>query len=86
MGKYQRPDDCMHKHPNVCGLSDALNPFAIEQLPSIMANQPYDISLHLVLPATESNFALGNFMATLKFTTAYNESITTVRRSVSVQM
>ncbi|KAF8530977.1 putative adipose-regulatory protein-domain-containing protein [Gautieria morchelliformis] len=63
---------------------DAINPFANQQLPPVMADQPYDISLHLLLPATESNFALGNFMATLKLTTAYNESITTVRRSAAL--
>ncbi|KAF8577892.1 hypothetical protein K439DRAFT_1363629 [Ramaria rubella] len=60
---------------------DGLTPFASSQLPPIMADQPYDIILHLVLPATESNFALGNFMTTLKLTTAYNESLITIRRS-----
>ncbi|KAF8525169.1 hypothetical protein BU17DRAFT_74550 [Hysterangium stoloniferum] len=63
---------------------DAVNPFAITQLPPIFANQPYDVSLHLVLPATEANYALGNFMTTLRLSTTYNESLITVRRSTAL--
>ncbi|KIJ23591.1 hypothetical protein M422DRAFT_195758 [Sphaerobolus stellatus SS14] len=63
---------------------DAINPFAIAQLPQIYSDQPYDISLHLVVPATESNYALGNFMITLRISSAYNESIVTVRRSTAL--
>lgn len=80
-GEYQQLS--IISTPNVCGPSDGIIPFAIEQLPLVMAEQPYDVSLHLLLPATESNFALGNFMATLKLSTAYNESITTIHRPVS---
>jgi len=63
---------------------DAVNPFAVTQLPPIFANQPYDISLHLVLPATEANYALGNFMTTLRLSTTYNETLTTVHRSTAL--
>jgi len=37
-----------------------------------------------VVPATESNYALGNFMTSLRLATAYNETITTVRRSTAL--
>lgn len=34
-------------------------PYAHVPLPSLAAKQPYDISLRLLLPTSESNFALG---------------------------
>lgn len=59
---------------------DSVNPYANVDLPHILHNQPYDVSLHLVIPATESNFALGNFMTSLRFSNSYNETLVTVRR------
>jgi hypothetical protein len=63
--------------------SDGIPPYAEVALPKLVAQQPYDISLHLVIPATEPNFALGNFMTTLKLATVSNETLITIRRPVS---
>jgi hypothetical protein len=59
-------------------------PYAEVNLPKLVTGQPYDISLHLVIPACESNFALGNFMTTLTLSTLANETLTTVRRPVGI--
>ncbi|KAF9244566.1 hypothetical protein BU15DRAFT_41957 [Melanogaster broomeanus] len=59
---------------------DGVPPYADVSLPPLSATQPYDISLHLVLPVSESNFALGNFMTTLSFSTPSNRTLTTIRR------
>lgn len=61
---------------------DLVNPYADVELPSILYDQPYDVSLHLVLPATESNYALGNFMASLRLSNSYNRTLAIVRRPV----
>jgi hypothetical protein len=45
--------------------------------------QSYDVSLHLTIPAVESNYALGNFMASLTVTTPSNVTIVSVRKPVS---
>lgn len=51
-------------------------------LPSLVAQQRYDISLHLTVPATESNYALGNFMTSLTLSTSSNKTLTSIRRPV----
>ncbi|KAI0076234.1 hypothetical protein K474DRAFT_1645251 [Panus rudis PR-1116 ss-1] len=63
---------------------DGLPPYAKIALPPIAVQQPYDISLHLVVPATESNYALGNFMATLTLSTPSNTTLSSVRRPAIV--
>ena len=64
--------------------SDGPVPYAEVALPSVIAQQPYDISLHLVVPANEANFALGNFMASLNLMTPSNGTIATARKPVSI--
>jgi hypothetical protein len=62
--------------------SQSVTPYASAALPPIQASQPYDISLHMRLPISESNMSLGNFMATLTLVTPSNETLVTVSRSV----
>ena len=64
--------------------SDGGSPYAEVKLPTIAAQQPYDVSLHLVVPATEANFALGNFMSTVTLVTPSNVTIVTARKPVSI--
>ncbi|GJJ13913.1 hypothetical protein Clacol_008170 [Clathrus columnatus] len=59
---------------------DSTNPYAEVELPYILYGQPYDISLYLVLPTTESNYALGNFMASLRLSNPRNETLAAIRR------
>ncbi|KAI8981256.1 hypothetical protein BD414DRAFT_464337 [Trametes punicea] len=59
-------------------------PFAEVPLPSVVAQQPYDISLHLVVPANDANFALGNFMASLTLMTPSNGTIAAARKPAIV--
>ncbi|KAL4070817.1 putative adipose-regulatory protein-domain-containing protein [Scleroderma citrinum] len=59
---------------------DGTPPYAEVSLPQLSASQPYDISLHLVIPASDSNFELGNFMASLTLATPSNRTLATVRR------
>ncbi|KAI9460996.1 putative adipose-regulatory protein-domain-containing protein [Lactarius psammicola] len=59
---------------------DGLPPYAETQLTSFNPTQPYDISLHLVVPTTPSNYDLGNFMTTLTLTGPSNRVLTTVRK------
>lgn len=63
--------------------SDGLPPYAETQLASFNPTQPYDISLHLVVPTSPSNYDLGNFMTTLTLTGPSNRVLTTVRKPVS---
>jgi hypothetical protein len=58
-------------------------PYAETDLPRLVTQQPYDISLQLVVPASEANIALGNFMTVLTLATPSNKTLATVRRSVS---
>lgn len=77
-------DECMSKaYPRY---REGGSPYAEVMLPNIVAQQPYDISLHLVVPASEANFALGNFMATLTLLTPSNATIATAHRPVSADM
>ncbi|KAF9462083.1 hypothetical protein BDZ94DRAFT_1131692, partial [Collybia nuda] len=59
---------------------DGIPPYALVPLPKLASQQPYDISLHLVLPATESNYALGNFMAKVTLSTPSNKTLISARR------
>lgn len=63
-------------------ISDGGSPYAEISLPSLSPSQPYDISIHLVIPASEANFALGNFMATLTLSTPSNKTLTYIRKPV----
>ncbi|KAN0100500.1 hypothetical protein V8E55_000484 [Tylopilus felleus] len=54
---------------------DSPLPYAELLLPPLSITQPYDVSLQLVVPASEANFALGNFMATLSLTTPSNKTL-----------
>ena len=68
----------IHSRPQ----SDGLPPYAETQLASFNPTQPYDISLHLVVPTSPSNYDLGNFMTTLTLTGPSNRVLTTVRKPV----
>jgi len=59
---------------------DGLPPYAETHLASFNPTQPYDISLHLVVPTSPSNYDLGNFMTTLTLTSPSNKVLTTVRK------
>jgi hypothetical protein len=63
--------------------SDGLAPYAETQLASFNPAQPYDISLHLVVPAARSNYDIGNFMTTLILSDPSSRILTTVRKPVS---
>jgi hypothetical protein len=43
---------------------------------------PYDIVLHLTLPATQANYDLGNFMTTLSLNATKTKALANVRKSV----
>lgn len=62
--------------------SDGPPPYAELSLPPLSTAQPYDVSLQLVLPTSEANLALGNFMATLSLSTPSNKTLVTVNRPV----
>ncbi|EIM92147.1 uncharacterized protein STEHIDRAFT_47497 [Stereum hirsutum FP-91666 SS1] len=55
-------------------------PWADASLPYLSASQPYDVSLHLLVPTTQSNYDLGNFMTSLTLSTTSNKTLTSVRR------
>ncbi|KAF9566173.1 hypothetical protein CPC08DRAFT_815056 [Agrocybe pediades] len=59
---------------------DGVPPFALASLPPLNPQQLYDISVNLLLPNTESNVALGNFMTSLTLTTPANKTLVQVRR------
>lgn len=63
---------------------DGTSPYAEISLPSLAPSQPYDISMHLVIPASEANFALGNFMTTLTLSTPSNRTLTSIRKPAIV--
>ncbi|KAG1749847.1 putative adipose-regulatory protein-domain-containing protein [Suillus paluster] len=63
---------------------DGISPYAEISLPSLAPSQPYDISMHLVIPASEANFALGNFMTTLTLSTPSNRTLTSIRKPAIV--
>ena len=57
-------------------------PYAHVELPQLMLQQKYAISVDLQLPATEMNLALGNFMASLLVLSSKNKTLAYVRRPV----
>ncbi|KAL1748567.1 putative adipose-regulatory protein-domain-containing protein [Schizophyllum fasciatum] len=59
---------------------DGVQPYAHASVSSLVSSQPYDVSVHLVVPVSESNLALGNFMTELSLTTPSNDSIVSVRK------
>jgi hypothetical protein len=61
-----------------------VSPYASVSLPTLVPLQRYDISLRLTIPATETNYALGNFMTSLTLTTPSNKTLASVRRPVSL--
>ncbi|KAI0721221.1 hypothetical protein C8T65DRAFT_705269 [Cerioporus squamosus] len=63
---------------------ESVSPYAEVMLTNLGAQQPYDISLHLVVPANEANFALGNFMASLSLMTPSNGTIVDARKPAIV--
>jgi len=67
----------IHSH-----VRDGIMPYAEASLLALVPRHPYDLSLNLVVPTTEANIALGNFMATLTLTTTSNKTLTSTRRSV----
>ncbi|KAG6832285.1 hypothetical protein H0H92_003518 [Tricholoma furcatifolium] len=63
--------------------SDGSPPHAMITILDLIPQQRYDISVHLSIPAIESNFALGNFMTSLTMSTPSNKTLASVRRPVS---
>ncbi|KAF8634480.1 hypothetical protein AX15_000920 [Amanita polypyramis BW_CC] len=63
---------------------DGLQPYAQIPLPPLVSQQRYDISVQLVVPLTESNVALGNFMTSLTLFTPANKTLASVRRPTIV--
>ncbi|TCD62778.1 hypothetical protein EIP91_006422 [Steccherinum ochraceum] len=59
---------------------DGTPPHAWVDLRNLSPYQPYDVSVQVVVPATEANYALGNFMTTLSIYTPTNKSIASARR------
>ncbi|KAI0051650.1 hypothetical protein FA95DRAFT_1533918 [Auriscalpium vulgare] len=63
---------------------DGQPPYAEVPLSDISVVHPYDISLHLDVPATDANYALGNFMTSLTLVGSSNRTIKSVRRPAIV--
>ncbi|KAF8898895.1 hypothetical protein BD779DRAFT_1486090, partial [Infundibulicybe gibba] len=63
---------------------DGVPPYAYASLPPVVPKQRYDVALHLTVPATESNFVLGNFMTTLALATTSNTTLASARRPAIV--
>jgi len=63
---------------------DGVPPHATALLPPFSSYQPYDVSLHLVVPASQTNYELGNFMTTLTLSTLSNRTIVTSRKPAIV--
>ncbi|KAI0932035.1 hypothetical protein AcW1_000724 [Taiwanofungus camphoratus] len=59
-------------------------PYAEVLLSSLAAKQPYDISIELVVPASETNLALGNFMTTLTLLSPANKTLALIRHPAIV--
>jgi len=63
---------------------DGIMPYAEALLPELSPHHTYDLSLDIVVPTTETNIALGNFMATLTLATTSNQTLASSRRSTIV--
>ncbi|KIK70837.1 hypothetical protein GYMLUDRAFT_296633 [Collybiopsis luxurians FD-317 M1] len=59
---------------------DGVPPYAHALLSDLSSRQPYNVVLQLVVPSTQSNFALGNFMSSLTISTVSNKTLASVRR------
>ncbi|KAG8836298.1 hypothetical protein FRC17_007448 [Serendipita sp. 399] len=59
-------------------------PTAHFQFPPLVADQAYDISVHLTVPHTDSSVALGNFMTYLTLTTASNKPVASARKPAAI--
>lgn len=64
--------------------SDGRSPYADLTVNNLFANQPYDISLYLTVPASEANYGLGNFMTSLTITDYRNNTLAAVRKPVRI--
>lgn len=78
--EYRLPD-IMTSYPST---REGLMPYAAVTLPHLVVQQPYDVSLQLLVPASDANIALGNFMTALTLSTPSNKTLASVRRSVSI--
>lgn len=70
-------------HAHYSMTSDGGSPYADLAVKNLFSNQPYDISLHLTVPASETNYGLGNFMTSLIVTDYWNNTLAVVRKPVS---
>ncbi|KII93792.1 hypothetical protein PLICRDRAFT_100856 [Plicaturopsis crispa FD-325 SS-3] len=70
--------------PVYLNYGDGVPPYAEFLLPNLVLRQPYDVSLHLQVPASESNYALGNFMTSLTISTSSNTTVASIRRPTLV--
>jgi hypothetical protein len=68
--------------PPLTHFRDGVPPYAHVELPRMMSQQRYAISVELQLPATETNLALGNFMTSLMVLSSNNKTLAYVRRPV----
>ncbi|KAF8167755.1 hypothetical protein B0H34DRAFT_792449 [Crassisporium funariophilum] len=59
---------------------DGVSPYAYAVIPKLTPQQRYDISVDLLVPFTESNLLVGNFMTTLALSTLSNKTLARVRR------
>ncbi|KAJ7783628.1 hypothetical protein DFH07DRAFT_908420 [Mycena maculata] len=63
---------------------DGASPYAQATLPPLVAQQRYDIALQLQVPNLDTNYALGNFMATLTLSSRANQTLVSIRRPAIV--
>ncbi|QRV90911.1 adipose-regulatory protein (Seipin) [Ceratobasidium sp. AG-Ba] len=61
-------------------------PYARTSLPSLVPEQPYEISLRLDVPVTPENLALGNFMTKLIIVDPKNSTVASVNRAQALVM
>ncbi|KAG8753120.1 hypothetical protein FRC14_006412 [Serendipita sp. 396] len=59
-------------------------PIAHFQLPPLVADQAYDISVHLTVPHTDISVSLGNFMTYLNVTTPSNKTLIAARKPAAI--
>jgi len=55
-------------------------PYAYTVIRNLKPGQPYDINVQLVVPTTQANYDIGNFMTTLTLLTTSNRTIVASRR------
>ncbi|KAI5838636.1 putative adipose-regulatory protein-domain-containing protein, partial [Morchella snyderi] len=78
--------DLSHRHALHLQYSPNKHPTALLKLPpaTTKPNQHYTITLHLHLPTTPSNLALGNFMTAITLHSPTNSALTTSRRPATL--